>query len=46
MVHAESVDDPSDAATALTSSRLHFQMLLAESSDTTSDGDAMDVEMG
>ena len=37
-------DDPANTATA--SSRLQFQMLLAESSDATSDGDAMDVEMG
>lgn len=44
MAHTDSVDKPGDVATA--SSRLQFQMLLAESSDTTSDGDAMDVEMG
>ncbi|KAL1902370.1 hypothetical protein Sste5346_001349 [Sporothrix stenoceras] len=44
MAHGDSIDDSGDTATA--SSRLQFQMLLEDSSDTTSDGDAMDMEMG
>lgn len=42
--HPETGDDPGDTITG--PSRVQFQMLLADSSDTTSDGDAMDVEMG
>lgn len=44
MADGDPAHDPGDIATA--SSRLQFQMLLAEPSDTTSDGDAVDVEMG
>lgn len=41
--HAAADEPRSEAAAP---SRLQFQMLLADSSDTTSDGDVMDVEMG
>ncbi|ERT00898.1 hypothetical protein HMPREF1624_02132 [Sporothrix schenckii ATCC 58251] len=42
--HAEAIHVPGDTTAA--TSLVQFQTLLAESSDTTSVGDAMDVEMG